>query len=261
MDKKDVGVKKSRGPVSLLMWVITIAFALTFSLLWWGYTKQAHYKYLHDNVIEVEAKIDGYEKHYYENRIPNWSTYYKYQSDWGTVYSGQFELYITEDYAKEHIGESVIIYVDPASDWSDTYRPTHIYERVLIAAIVFTVTLPFVLYLLIYRFIYRNAMNTKIRKKLYGRYYNSDRVIWDKHPDSVQEGEVIEAYKWFVGYVKVRYRDENGERQEKWARAWFTLKETKFLEQKKLINIVPYKNTYGILEEMPIERRKEKRKK
>ena len=256
MDKKDVGVKKCRGPVSLFMWVISIAFALTFSLLWWGYTKQAHYKYLHENVIEVEAKIDGYEKHYYENRIPDWSTYYKYQSDWGTNYSGLFEAYITENDAKSHIGESVTIFVDPISEWSATYRPTHIYERVLITAVVFTLLLPLVLYLLIYRFIYRNSLNTKIRKKLYGRYYNSDRVIWNPQHDAIQVGEVVEVFKLLVCYVKVRYRDEDENKQEKWARSWFTHREAKFLERKKFIKIVPYKNTYGILEEMPIERKK-----
>lgn len=72
----------------------------------------------------------------------------------------------------------------------------------------------------------------------------------DYHKEFIKMGEVIKTRKWIVGYVKVKYKDEKGIIQEKWARSWFTRKETKFLEQKKFINIVPYKNTYGILEEM-----------
>ena len=34
------------------------------------------------------------------------------------------------------------------------------------------------------------------------------------------------------------------------AQSWFTHKEAKLLQEKKMITIVPYKNTYGILEEM-----------
>jgi len=37
-----------------------------------------------------------------------------------------------------------------------------------------------------------------------------------------------------------------GATKEKWSYAWFTKREAQFLEQKKTITIVPYKNTYGI---------------
>lgn len=48
----------------------------------------------------------------------------------------------------------------------------------------------------------------------------------------------------------VKYIDDKGATKEKWSYAWFTKREAQFLEQKKIITIVPYKNTYGILEEM-----------
>ena len=66
-----------------------------------------------------------------------------------------------------------------------------------------------------------------------------------------KEGEVINTRSFIFSYVKVRYFDEKGDTKEKWSYSWFTHKEAKFLQQKKTITIVLYKNTYGILEEMP----------
>ena len=93
-------------------------------------------------------------------------------------------------------------------------------------------------------------MNKKIRKKVYGKYYNNDRFILDMQPNTVKQGEVTKVRKWLVCYVKVKYLDENDVEREKWARSWFTHKEAKFLQDRKTVKIVPYKNTYGILEEM-----------
>ena len=93
-------------------------------------------------------------------------------------------------------------------------------------------------------------MNKKIKKKVYGNTYNNDRFIHTPQPNTVTQGEVTSVFEWMVCYVKVKYIGEHGTQREKWARAWFTHKEAKFLQQKQTINIVPYKNTYGILEEM-----------
>lgn len=105
-------------------------------------------------------------------------------------------------------------------------------------------------YLLIYRCIYRNVLNKKIKKKVYGKYYKYDRFVVAPQPNTIKQGEVTKVIKWIVCYVKVKYQDDHNKTREKWARAWFTHKEAKFLKQKQFINIVPYKNTYGILEEM-----------
>ena len=99
-------------------------------------------------------------------------------------------------------------------------------------------------------------MNKKIKKKVDGNTYNNDRFIHTPQPNIVKQGEVTQVWKWIVCYVKVKYQDDNDALQEKWARAWFTHGEAKFLKQKKFINIVPYKNTYGILEEMPSKKSK-----
>lgn len=100
-------------------------------------------------------------------------------------------------------------------------------------------------------------MNYKMRKRV-GEKVKDFINARDYNKNTITEGEVTKTIKWIVGYVKVKYRDENEELQEKWARSWFTRKEAKFLEQKKIINIVPYKNTYGILEEMPTEQKRNK---
>lgn len=93
-------------------------------------------------------------------------------------------------------------------------------------------------------------MNRKIQKRVYGSTYNNDRFIHTTLPNTITQGEVTKVLKWVVCYVKVKYQDEIGATREKWARSWFTHKEAKFLQEKKTIKIVPYKNTYGILEEM-----------
>ncbi|MDE7380445.1 MAG: hypothetical protein K2N14_05260, partial [Clostridia bacterium] len=67
------------------------------------------------------------------------------------------------------------------------------------------------------------------------------------------EGEVVTVLGLIWYYVKVKYYDENGISHERWAREWFSPKEAKFLKEKRHIKIVLYKNTYGILEEMPLK--------
>lgn len=257
METKDVGVKKSRIPISIIIILGSIAFILTFICMWWEYASQDSYKYLNANAIQVEATIDSYRVHYFpDSNKEDWWTYYEYQSSWGTVYCGHYATYTNESGAKKQLGKKVTIYVDPNSDWSAKFIPSVDYERALKDAIIYSCPIPIVLYFLIYRCVYRNILNKKIRKKAYGRYYKStERVIWDPQPDTIKVGEVTKVRKWIVCYVKVRYLDEKGITREKWARSWFTHKEAKFLERKRYINIVPYKNTYGILEEMPIEKR------
>ncbi len=92
-----------------------------------------------------------------------------------------------------------------------------------------------------YRVVYRNKLNQNILDSLQSGFINI----------SITQGEVTKVIKWMVCYVKVKYKDERGVTREKWARAWFSHKEVKYLEKKRIINIVPYKNTYGILEVMP----------
>ncbi len=252
MNIKDIGIKKNRVLISFLLILLTVAFVITCIFMWWEYTSQDYYKYLIENAIEVEATITRYGIHYYGDygRDFNFWTYYEYESEWGTVYKMQHGTYSNEREAKAQIGKKIKIYIDPHSDWSSDVFPAVDYERALRNAIIWCIPVPFVLYLLIYRCIYRNVMNKKMQKKAYGSTYNNDRFIHIPKPNTVTQGEVTKVLKWIVCYVKVKYQDESGATREKWARSWFTYKEAKYLQQKKTINIVPYKNTYGILEEI-----------
>ncbi len=251
MDVKDIGIKKNRFLISLFLILAAIAFVITCFFMWFDYQSQDNYKYMRENTIEVEATITSYRIDYNtESKRYNYPTYYEYESEWGTLYKGRAATHTTESDAKAEVGEKIKIYIDPNSDWSEKHLPSFNYERALRDAIIWSIPAPIVLYLLIYRCIYRNIMNKKIKKKVYGNLYNNDRFILAPQPNTVKQGEVIKVLKWVVCYVKVRYQDESGATREKWAQSWFTHKEAKFLQQKKTITIVPYKSTYGILEEM-----------
>lgn len=172
-----------------------------------------------------------------------------------------------EEIAKSKIGTTVAVIIVPNSDNSRLGKLNDIsieYTKDLVVAIVSCLPLLLILYLLVYRGIFRSVLNYKIRKKVgvstvekvtedSPEYINEDK---DKllHPEFIAQGEVTKVFKWIVCYVKVKYKDENGATKEKWARSWFTHKEARYLQQKKTISIVPYKNSYGILEEMPAKK-------
>ncbi len=255
MDVKDIGIKKNRILISALLILVALVFVITFIFMWWDYHSQDHYKYLSENAIEVETTIVSYGYDYSSSNknTKNWVTIYEYNSEWGTVYKGRAAVHSNESTAKAEVGEKIKIYIDPNSDWCGKRLPSFNYERALRVAIIWSFPVPIVLYLLIYRCIYRNVMNRKIKKKVYGSTYNNDRIVQTPQANTVTQGEVTNVVKWVVCYVKVKYRDENGATREKWARSWFTHKEAKYLQQKKTINIAPYKNTFGILEEIPVK--------
>ena len=259
--EKDIGIKNNRVLLSLLLILMTIAFGLVCFFCWSNYRHLSDYEYLSKNGQEVEAEIVDCLYHRDANHSTgNWVLIYEYKSDWGTVYRDSIGHYSSEVKAKENIGKKITILIDPNS--TSSYANLRLenlsttpaeYARGLSIAIIFSIPIPIVLYLLIYRCIYRSVLNKKIKKKVYGKYYNNDRIIHTPQPNTVTQGEVTKVWKWLVCYVKVKYQDENGIEREKWARSWFTHKEAKFLQKKKTITIVPYKNTYGILEEMQVK--------
>lgn len=256
MNVKDIGIKKNRVLISALLILVALAFVITFVFMWWEYASQDKYKYLRENAIEVEATIVSYNYDYSSSNKEkqNWVTIYEYESERGTIYKGRAAVHTDESTAKAEVGEKIKIYIDPNSDESYKHLPSFDYGRALRNAIMWCFPVPIVLYLLIYRCIYRNVLNKKIKKKVYGSTYNNDRIIHTPLPNTVTQGEVTKVVKWIVCYVKVKYQDKNGATRERWARAWFMHKEAKYLQQKKTITIVPYKNTYGILEEMSVKK-------
>ena len=207
-----------------------------------------------ENGIEVQAEIVDVREIDVRPDDPHnieraWECIYLYVAPDGTRYSGIVGQFSQKQYADEHIGDKVTIVIDPTDGYSTYGTLASIALRQknnnthLILACVFTGLLCIAAYLFFYRVVYRNKLNAKILKHLNCGYING-----------IKQGEVTKIVKWIVCYVKVKYQDENGATREKWARSWFTHKEAKFLQQKRTINIVPYKNTYGILEEMSISK-------
>lgn len=271
-----VGIRKSRILLNLLLGILAFSIILFSVILWTCYVINSEFEYWLNNGIEVKATIT--EAKYLESSNNmgthtsydmRWITIYSYISENGTEYKGTAYVYRAndpsdaEEMAKSKIGASTTIIIDPNSSESRHGRLSDLsvdYEKDLIIACFSILPVLFSLYLLIYRGIYRSWINYKIRKKVgvstvekvtedSPKHINED-ISKLLHPEVISQGEVTKVMKWIVCYVKVKYQDEQNITQEKWARDWFTHKESKFLQQKKTITIVPYKCTYGILEEI-----------
>ena len=273
-----IGIRKSRILINMLLGVALVGCIIFCAIMWACYQMNSEFEFWLKNGVEVEAEIT--DAKYFEtvNNVSGsvmydkrWVTYYTYTASNNTVYSGTAYAYRSnnpsdaEQIAKSKIGTTVAVIIDPNSNNSRLGKLNDIsveYTKDLVIAIISCLPVLFILYLLVYRGIFRSVQNYRIRKKVgvstvekvtedSPKYVNEDI---DKllYPEAISQGEVTKVIKWIVCYVKVKYQDENGKLKEKWARAWFSHREAKFLKHKKFINIVPYKNTYGILEEMPI---------
>lgn len=250
---REIGINKQRMGVNLAFILVFICMLLMCAIMWGLYQANFTNEYWIENGVEVEAECIGWHSVLddHDAHLVIYYCKYRYVDANGKEYNAALEFYSKED-AQKQIGKKIKIVIDPNSNavrHVDLKSLKLTYERDLIIAIIFCFPVPIVTYFLIYRGIYRSAMNYKIRKKagenepdfMGGKRYNEN---------AVSVGEVTKVRKWIVCYVKVKYKDEKGVEREKWARSWFTHKEAKYLKQKKYINIVPYKNTYGILEEM-----------
>ncbi len=244
----DIGIKNKFIVYQIF---ISSAFAIcvVLTVLFWifCYSDYNDSKLLR-NGIEVEAEIVDVREIDVSPGDSNttrraWECIYSYVAPDGKEYSGWVGQFSQKQYAVEHIGEKVTIVIDPTDGYSTHGTLAGIalrqknYNTHLILAYIFTGFLCIAAYLFFYRVVYRNALNARISKHYDCGYING-----------VKQGEVTKVVKWVVCYVKVKYQDDSGATREKWARSWFTHKEAKFLQEKKTVNIVPYKNTYGILE-------------
>ena len=251
MAKCDIGIKNSFKIYQVIITAAFVAFVVLTIIFWIFYQGDIFIDNLYYNGIEVEAEIIDY---YCVDTKPDSTTsteyayegVYLYVSPEGKRYSGSCGLGGSEKYAQSKIGTKITIVIDPngtdsidsSMEYLVTYHGKASSDFTL--ACVFTGLLCMASYLFFYRVVYRNRLDKKILDHASGRFVSN----------CVREGEVTKVLKLVVCYVKVKYQDESGAMREKWARAWFTHKEAKFLQEKKTITIVPYKNTYGILEEM-----------
>lgn len=249
MENKDIGIKNN---FKIYQIFINAAFAIcvVLTILFWIFCwSDYNNSKLLRNGIEVEAEIvdvreiDVSTDSHSTRRA--WECIYSYVASDGKEYSGWVGQFTQKQDALEHLGEKVTIVIDPTDGYSTYGTLASIAKRTknssthLLLACIFTGLLCIAAYLFFYRVVYRNKLNKNILKHLNCGYING-----------IKQGEVTKVLKWIVCYVKVKYQDEIGATREKWARSWFTHKEAKFLQEKKTIKIVPYKTTYGILEEM-----------
>lgn len=253
MAKSDIGIKNSFKLYPIFISVAFAAFALLTFIFWMLFREDYFNNKLLYNGVEVEAEIvdvffcedtddDGAYFSWYEG-------VYLYLSPEGKRYSGSCGLgraSYTEKDAQSKIGTKITIVIDPNSTDSKVCTLDYLASNEdnlntdFTLACVFTGLLCISAYLLFYRVVYRNRLDKKINNILEHRFVEN----------CATQGEVIEIFGLIWFYVKVQFVDDRGIAQIKWARAWFSRREAKFLKEKKFINIVPYKNTYGILEEM-----------
>ena len=247
MKLKPIGIRKDKSWILPIFIIITFSIMIAAIVFWCFYSQEYKYEYLLTNGVEVEATVINYGYDYLDS--PNdgsvdtgsgwyytWECYYN-----NRIYGGVSGYFRTEEQVASMLGKTFTITVDPDSSFfvdkpkSEIHPDGFHYTELLTCAIVFTCLSPFAIFAFVKFAIYPMLLDSKI----------------DRCGKLPKEGEVINTRSFIFSYVKVRYFDEKGDTKEKWSYSWFTHKEAKFLQQKKTITIVLYKNTYGILEEMP----------
>lgn len=257
-----IGINKQRMWINIALGLVAFSFILICAIMWGKYGANDDAKYLQENGIEVEAV--GVESSIIKHSGESFYSYYcryEYIGENGITYAVSRRFSYKKD-AEAQIGEKITIVIDPNTNYACwlTVPLSEIkltYKRDFIVAIIFCIPVPIVMYLFLWRGVYRSVIDYKIRNHV-GKKNNDFIAGSDYNKKLITEGEVTKTRSWIISYVKVKYKDEKGIIQEKWARSWFTRKEAKYLKQKQFIKIVPYKNTYGILEEMPIEKKSKK---
>lgn len=185
-----------------------------------------------------------------------WKTYYEYVDNDGRKYTGGAYSFDRKSQAEEWIGKTVRVVINPITGESEIGSLAHFrevsegYRNHLIHGIAFSAFLAVISVPFFYRVVFRVLRNKKIVNKLKSKYVDKGTI----------NGEVVKTFGLVWFYIKVRFTDEFGIAHEKWAGDWFTRKEANFLKEKKCISIVPYKNSYGILEEMPTAKKQRKSK-
>lgn len=249
MKVKPIGIRKDKGCTLMIFIIITIPIIIATIVFWWFYSDEFDFEYLLENGVEVEATVVDYDFHSesYADGDLNYSSgwYYIWECHYnGRTYSGTAPNgYLrTEEEVLQYMGKTFIVTVDPNSNWVVAKPKSEIradgfhYNEYLTCAIVFTCLSPFAIFAFVKFAIYPTFLDSRI----------------DRCGKLPKEGEVIKTCSFIFSYIKVRYIDNKGDAKEKWSYSWFTHKEAEFLKQKKMITIVPYKNTYGILEEMSL---------
>ena len=248
-DKKAIGVAKD---ITLPQIIIILIFVLLSALLvaaWVGYSGGVEYSRMYRTAEEVTAQIFDVTS----SEDSSGNTVYRgqliYVSDEGKEYTGYTRDYSRHsDEAQSRIGEKVqaLIFDDSDTCIEGTMKDLSAKARAnrtdLILSVCITCAYPVSVYLFAYRFLYRRIADYKILRRL--------NPVGDFIVKATTEGEVVYAGGFVVKYLKVRYADDRGIERVRWARNWFTPSEAKYLKDKKFIKIIPYKNAFGVYEEI-----------
>ena len=249
----DIGVKKPRMGVNIVLILIFISTALIYTIMWGNYQANYSKEYLIENGVETDAVgVEWFVIYATNSSNPSESLDAGYYCRYKYIGLDGEEHFVSINWlhkktAMAQIGKTITIVIDPRDN-----KVSHVnlkslkltYERDFILAILFCFPVPIAAYFLLYRGIYRSAINYKISKKV-GE--NEPDFMGGKHYNTyvIKVGEVTKVKKWIVCYVKVKYQDENGVVREKWAQSWFTHKEAKFLQNKKNITLCLTKTPRG----------------
>ena len=249
----DIGIKnksKSYGYQLILSFLFGISLFVTFIFCLVVLCDYYNNKYI--NGIEVQADvIERYVDYETDDEGRSYKVVYhvfQYESPDGIIYKG------STSHTNVSVGTKMTIVIVPGSTLCTDDSLEYIlslktlYTKIMQLLPYLAALLCVSTYLFFYRVVYRNVLDKKILKQFGHEFFGTN----------VKDGEVVKTIKWIVGYVKVSYRDDKDLEKTRWARAWFSRRETDFLEQKKYIKIVTYKNTYGILESMPAKTKRKK---
>lgn len=258
----DIGIKNKRIFTDLAG-IFTAITGMAVILMWLLWNGNLYGEYLLIHGKEVDATITEYE--YFSeivniesenpSTISGWHNVYYYKDDAnGHEYSGYCYWWKTAEDAENKLGTTIPIVIDTNSNHStlgtkQQFNVHYDHERDLALAVSVSVLFLISLYVLIYRGIYRDKLDKKIVDRIGGTMANG--FLGESY---IVTGEVVCVFGLIWYYLKVAYEDKSGVKRKKWARAWFSRREAHYLKNKKFINIVPYKNTYGVLEKITVEK-------
>ncbi len=246
---KPIGIRNDRSWLLPIFIIGTVSLIFATIIFWVLYNEEFKYENIVKNGVEVEATVTSYNYHYGssdDNDADGW--YYIWECNYnGRNYSGSSRYFKTKEEVSDYIGKKFTVTVDPNSNWSVNkplaeIRPNGFYfKEYKTGAIIFTCISPIIILVLALLILYPLILDYKI----------------DRCGKLPIRGEVLKVAGLIIKYVKVSY-EYKGTTYERWSRSWVTIREAKYLEQKKDIQIVLYKKTFGILEEMQIIKNRKK---
>ena len=255
-----VGVKKSGSVLGKLFALLFMASFMGMVCSWFFLNGARDSEYMYTNGKEVEVYIFSYSSYAeiidYEDgtseTVTRWrANFYYTDEESGKMFSGYTGPWTTERDARSQLGKKITVTIDvesgkvfvgPKAKIKKPYSSFKLYKISVALTVVFCVSF------VIFCFgVYRTQIRKRICAKIGGA--NSGTFLDESY---LITGEVVASFGLVWYDIKVRYRDENGREHSRWAHSIFSHKEAVFLREKRFIQIAPYNNTFGVVEQMPV---------